>query len=53
VYKILARKPERKRPLTGPSHGWEDNIRRYFREIGWESMNWIHLVQEMYSGRLL
>jgi hypothetical protein len=29
TYKILARKPDRKRPLRRPRHGWEDNIKIY------------------------
>jgi hypothetical protein len=25
---------------------WKDNIRVDLREIGWEGVNWIHLVQD-------
>jgi hypothetical protein len=25
---------------------WEDNIRMYLREIGWEGVYWIHLAQD-------
>jgi hypothetical protein len=25
---------------------WEDNIRMYVREIGWEGVEWNHLAQE-------
>jgi hypothetical protein len=32
VYKILVRKPDRKRPLGRPRHRWEDNIRMDPRE---------------------
>jgi hypothetical protein len=32
-YKILVRKPEGKRPLRRPKHGWEDNIRMELMEI--------------------
>jgi hypothetical protein len=35
AYVIVVGKPEEKRPLGRPRHGWEDNIRMYFREIGW------------------
>jgi hypothetical protein len=45
AYKILVRKPERKRPLGGPRYRWKD-IRIDIREIGWEGMAWIHLVQD-------
>ena len=27
LYKVLVEKPEGKRPLAGPRHGWEDNIK--------------------------
>jgi hypothetical protein len=27
-----------------PTRGWEDNIRMYLREIGWEDVDWIHLA---------
>ena len=27
VYRVLVRKPEGKRPLGGPRHRWEDNIK--------------------------
>jgi hypothetical protein len=46
VYKILIGKPERKRPLRRPSHGWEDIIRMDLREIGLEDLDWIHLAQD-------
>jgi hypothetical protein len=39
TYKILARKPEEKRPLGRPTHGWEDNIRMDLQEIEWESVD--------------
>jgi hypothetical protein len=44
AYKILAGKPEGRRPLGRPMHRWEDNIRKDFREIGWEDVDWIHRV---------
>jgi hypothetical protein len=25
---------------------WEDNIRMYLREIGWEGVDWIHVAQD-------
>jgi hypothetical protein len=27
VYRVLVGKPERKKPLGRPRHGWEDNIK--------------------------
>jgi hypothetical protein len=49
----LVRKLEGRRPLGRPRHKWEDNIRRDLTEIGWEGVDWIHLVQDRRSGRLL
>jgi hypothetical protein len=37
AHQIVVRKPEGKRPLAGPRHRWEDNIRMDLREIGWEA----------------
>jgi hypothetical protein len=34
MYKVLARKPEGKRPLGRPRRRWEDGIRMDFRKIG-------------------
>jgi hypothetical protein len=33
AYKILVRKPEWKKPLGRPRHGWEDNIKMGLTEI--------------------
>jgi hypothetical protein len=44
AYKILVRKPEGKRPSTRPRHRWENKIRMYFREIGWEGVDRLDLV---------
>jgi hypothetical protein len=44
--KILARKPEGKRPLGRLSCRWEDNVGMNLREIGWEGVDWFHLAQD-------
>jgi hypothetical protein len=36
VYKTFIGKPAGKRPLGSPRHSWEDNIKIYLRETGWE-----------------
>jgi hypothetical protein len=46
MYKILAVKPEGKRPLGIPTRRWEDNIRMDLREIKWEGVHWIRLAQD-------
>jgi hypothetical protein len=44
-------KPDGKRPLVKARRRWEDNIRMDLREIEWEVVNWIHLVQDRKQGR--
>jgi hypothetical protein len=34
AYNISIGKPDGRRPLGGPSHRWEDNIRIVLRKIG-------------------
>jgi hypothetical protein len=46
-YKISVEKPEGKRPLGRPRRRWKDNIRKDLREMGWEDVDWIHLIQDM------
>jgi hypothetical protein len=40
VYKVLAGKPEGKRPLGRPRRRWEDGIRMDLREIGLGAVDW-------------
>ena len=37
--------PERGRQLRRLRLGWEDNIKMGLKEIGWEEVDWINLVQ--------
>jgi hypothetical protein len=46
AYKILVGKPEGKSLLRRPRRRWENNIRMDLREIGWEGVDWIHLVYD-------
>jgi hypothetical protein len=46
VYRVLVGKPEGKRPLERPWRRWEDGIKMYLREIGWENVEWIHLARD-------
>jgi hypothetical protein len=39
AYRILVRKPERKRPLGRPSCRWVDNIKMDLRKIGWDGLD--------------
>jgi hypothetical protein len=45
---VLVGRPEGKRPLGRPRLRWDDNIKMYFREVGW-GMNWFDLAQD--TGR--
>jgi hypothetical protein len=53
AYSILVGKPEGKRPLGRPSRKWVHNIKMDLREIGWDCMDWIHLVQGRDEWRAL
>jgi hypothetical protein len=35
-----------KRPLLRLRRNWEDNIKMYLSEIGWEGVEWILLAQD-------
>ena len=43
--KILTGKPTR-RPLGGPKHRWEENIRIDLKEIGVNTRNWVDSAQD-------
>jgi hypothetical protein len=44
--KILVERPEGNISLGRPGHRWKNNIETGLGEIGWESMDWIHLAQD-------
>jgi hypothetical protein len=46
AHSILVGRPERKRPLGRTRRKREDNIRKDLREIGWEAVGWIRLIQD-------
>jgi hypothetical protein len=52
AYKILAGKPEGKRPLGRYGRKWEDNIKMDIREIGIGGVDWIHLAQDRVRWRV-
>jgi hypothetical protein len=45
AYNISVGKPEKRRPL-GRHRSRSNNIRMNVREIVWEAMEWVHLVQD-------
>jgi len=53
VYRFLVGKPEETRPLGRPKGRYVDNIRLDLAEIGWEGVDYIHLVNVRYYWRAL
>jgi hypothetical protein len=53
AYRILAGKPEGKRPLGRPRRRWVNNIKMDLEEIGWNGMDWIELAQDRDQWRAL
>jgi hypothetical protein len=53
AYRILAGKPEGKRPLGRQRRRWVDNIKVYLRETEWDCMDWIDLAQDRDQWRAL
>jgi hypothetical protein len=49
VYRVLAGRPESKRPLGRPRRRWKDNLKMYLGEIGIDGANWIRLLQDRVS----
>jgi hypothetical protein len=43
---IFIGESERKRPSRRHRHRKEDKIRMDLREIGWKSVNWMHVAQD-------
>jgi hypothetical protein len=46
-------KPERKKPLGSPKYRWVSDIKMDLREIGWEGMYWIDILQDKEQWRPL
>jgi hypothetical protein len=53
AYRILAEKPEGRRPLGRPRRRWVDNIKMNLREIGWDGGDWIDLAQDRDQWRVI
>jgi hypothetical protein len=53
AYNILVGEPEGRRRIGRPKRRWEGNIRIDLREIGWENMDWMHLVRDNDNWRAL
>jgi hypothetical protein len=46
AYRLLAGKPDGKRPLGRPRRRWVDNIRLDLGEVGWGDVDWIGLAKD-------
>jgi hypothetical protein len=53
AYRMLAGKPEGKRPLGRLRRRWPDNIKMDVREIEWDGMDLIDLAQDRDQWRAL
>ena len=53
VHKVLVGKPEGKRRLGRPRSRWEDNIKMDLEEVGRSCGDWMELVQDRDSWRVL
>ena len=53
VYRVLAGKPEGRRPLGRPRHKWVHNIRMDLQEVGCGYMDWIGRAQDRDRWRTL
>jgi hypothetical protein len=47
MHKVFIGKPEKESPLWRPGRRWEDNIEMDLKEMWWEGVVWIQLVQDM------
>jgi hypothetical protein len=47
AYTVLAGKPQGKRSLRKPRHRWVNSIKMDVKEIGYGSINYIDLAQDM------
>jgi hypothetical protein len=53
AYTLFVGNPEGKRPVERPRRRWVNNIKMNLREIGWDGMDWIDLVQDRDQWRAL
>ena len=53
VHKVVAGKPEGKRPLGIPRRRWEDNIKMDLKEVGLGCGDWMELAKDRERWRAL
>jgi hypothetical protein len=53
AYRVLAGRPEGRRPLGRPRHRWEDNIKMDLQEVGWGAWTGLIWLRISTGGGLL
>jgi hypothetical protein len=53
AYRLLAGKPEGKRPLGRPRRRWVGNIRMDLGEVRWGGVDWVGLAKDRNRWRAL
>jgi hypothetical protein len=53
AYRVLVRRPERRRTLGRPRRRGEDNIILDLQEVGWGGMDWIDMAEDRNMWRAL
>jgi hypothetical protein len=53
VDRVLAGKPEGRRPLGRPRRRWDDDIKMDLQEVGCGGVDWIELAKDMDRLRAL
>jgi hypothetical protein len=53
IYRILAGRPEGRRPIGRHRRKWEDNIKMNLEEVGCGGMDWIELAHDRDRWRAL
>ena len=51
AYTVLLWKHEGTGTVEKPRGRWEDNIKMYVKEVGWEGVDWISLFQDRQEWR--
>jgi hypothetical protein len=53
VCRVLVGRSDVKRPSGRPTYRWVDNTKMDLQEVGWGSVDWVHLSQDRDSGGLM
>jgi hypothetical protein len=53
AYRILVGRPEGKRRLGKPKREWDDNIKMNYQNVGWGSLDWPVLAQDIKGSQTM